>query len=79
MATRAGGGGLTLVALIVGALVIALAGIGWVVWSGRAPAPAPADLAVDFRIPEAPNLPRPAPMPEPQPAPLPLPTPSQPR
>lgn len=79
MARRAGGGGSTLVALIVGALVMAVAGIGWMVWSGRTPAPPSADLAVDIKIPEAPNLPRPAPMPEPQPAPLPLPTPSQPR
>ncbi|MDP2258280.1 MAG: hypothetical protein Q8J89_01010 [Caulobacter sp.] len=78
MAARAGGGG-AMVALIVGALVVAVIGIGWMVWSGRTPALAPADLAVDIRIPEPPNLPRPAPMPEPQPAPLPLPTPPQPR
>ena len=73
MAARAGGGGSTLVALIVGALLVAVAGIAWMVWSGRAAAPDPATLSVDIRIPESPTLPRPAPMPEPQPAPPPLP------
>lgn len=72
MATRAGGGS-TLVALIVGALLVAVAGIAWMVWSGRTPAPDPAALSVDIRIPESPTLPRPAPMPQPQPAPSPLP------
>lgn len=74
MAQRADGGS-TLVAVIVGALVIAVAGIGWMVWSGRTAAPAAADLAVDIKIPQPPNLPRPSPMPEPRPEPLPVPGP----
>ena len=75
MTARAGGGSTTLVALIVGALVVAVAGIAWMVWSGRTPTPAPANLSFDVKIPTPPNLPRPAPLPQPQPAPLPLPEP----
>ncbi len=74
MAARAGGGS-TLVALIVGALLVAVAGIAWMVWSGRTPAPDPADMAITLKIPEPPNLPRPSPMPEPRPEPLPVPGP----
>jgi uncharacterized iron-regulated membrane protein len=77
VAARAGGDGSTFVALIVGALVAAAAGIGWMVWSGRTPAPE--GMAVELSLPEAPDLPRPAPIPDPQPTPLPLPTPQQPR
>ena len=60
-------------ALIVGALLVAVAGIGYVVWSGQAPAPQ--SVQVDLKIPDTPNLPDPIPMPNPTPAPAPVPTP----
>lgn len=61
--------------VLVGALLMAFAGMVWMVWSGRALTPDPASLAVDIRIPEPPTLPRPAPAPRPQPAPPPMPGP----
>jgi hypothetical protein len=72
MAQASKSGGNTLLAMVVGGLLVALAGIGWMVWS-RGQALTPDTRAVDLsvRIPEPPDLPSPAPMPQPQPAPLP--------
>jgi len=65
-------GGNTLVGFVLGALLMAAAGVGYVVWSGLQP---PRPLEVDLSLPKGPALPDPSPMPNPQPAPAPLPTP----
>jgi hypothetical protein len=71
MATRPAGNGLTGFIL---AVVVALAAItAWVVWSDRTELPRP--VAMELRLPKAPDLPAPTPMPNPQPAPVPIPTP----
>lgn len=75
MATRNGGN--TVLALIIGALLVAVAAIGWYLWSGReAVVPDATRLDVDVKLPPTPNLPSPAPIPNPQPTPVPAPVPS---
>jgi hypothetical protein len=65
------------VIMILGVLLIAALGIGWVVWSGGvSPSADVTDLSL--RVPTPPNLPQPAPMPEPQPLPVPTPQPPTP-
>ena len=67
-------GGSAVAALIVGALLVIAAVIGWYVWSGRSPIPTtPAELDVNLKLPPTPRLPAPAPMPNPQPTPAPRP------
>lgn len=71
MAERSGGN--TGLALLVGALLVAVAGIGYMVWSGGALDRKPVE--VELKLPDAPAMPAPTPMPNPQPAPAPVPTP----
>lgn len=70
MAGRGGGG--AWVALIIGALIVIVAGIGYMVWSGRLAAP-----SVKLGRPVAPAMPDPAPPPGllPTPGPNPIPSP----
>lgn len=73
------GGGNTILAFVVGALLVAVLGLGWMVWSGGLiSTPDSENLAMNLRIPEPQALPAPMPMPDPQPTPLPVPKP-QPR
>jgi hypothetical protein len=70
MARQSRGGALA--AFVLGALLMAAAGVGYLVWTDLRPA---RPLAVELSLPKGPALPDPAPMPNPQPAPAPLPTP----
>ena len=70
MAQRSGGN--TLMAFVVGALLMAAAGVGYMAWNGLRPAQ---PLEVELKLPKGPALPEPTPMPNPLPAPAPVPTP----
>lgn len=75
MATRPKGGNVV-TAFFVGALLVIVLGVGWLVWSAHvANQLETAAMEVDLKLPKAPELPAPAPLPNPEPLPLPAPGP----
>ncbi|MFZ5670164.1 MAG: hypothetical protein ACOY4K_11770 [Pseudomonadota bacterium] len=69
MAQQSSGGAVPWLAFILGGLLVVVAVVAWLVWSGANPPARPVE--VDVRLPAAPRLPEPAPMPNPQPTPVP--------
>ena len=71
-------GGNAWLAFIVGGLIVVVAIIAWVMYSGGAVVPDGNDVDVDIDLPEAPSLPEPPanPIPDP-PAPDPAPVPTE--
>lgn len=70
MAARSKGSG-AVTAFIVGALLVIVLGVGWMVWSAHvANELETAAMDVDLKLPKAPDLPSPAPLPNAEPLPL---------
>lgn len=64
--TRSGGGAAPWLAFLVGALLVIVAVIGYMVWTGPAATPKPVDITITApQLPEAPKIPEAPPIPKP--------------
>lgn len=72
MARQSSDGAVPRLAFLVGGLLVVVAVVAWLVWSGANVPNRPVE--VDVKLPSPAQLPQPAPMPNPQPVPVPDPS-----